>query len=74
MQKILNESNFINKGNNIYEAYIPLKSLIDYREFRWDELKEIRFKILEGNQFEIGDFQIIEFRGNPQKPTEWKGL
>ena len=74
LQKILNESNFINKGNNIYEAYIPLKSLIDYREFRWDELKEIRFKILEGNQFEIGDFQIIEFRGNPQKPTEWKGL
>ena len=71
---MLNESNFINKGNNIYEAYIPLKSLIDYREFRWDELKEIRFKILEGNQFEIGDFQIIEFRGNPQKPTEWKGL
>ena len=74
LQKTLNESNFINKGNNIYEAYIPLKSLIDYSEFRWDELKEIRFKILEGNQFEIGDFQIIEFRGNPQKPTEWKGL
>ena len=74
LQKILNESNFINKGNNIYEAYIPLKSLIDYREFRWDELKEIRFKILDGTQFEIGDFQIIEFRGNPKKPTEWKGI
>ena len=45
-----------------------------YSEFRWDALKEIRFKILEGTQCEIGDFQLIEFRGNPQKPTEWKGI
>ena len=45
-----------------------------YSEFRWDDLKEIRFKILEGTQFEIGDFELIEFRGNPKKPTEWKGI
>ena len=58
----------------MYDAYLPLKSLMAYSEFRWDALKEIRFKILEGTQFEIGDFQLIEFRGNPQKPTEWKGI
>jgi hypothetical protein len=74
LQKILNESHFIDKENGIYEAYLPLKSLMGYSEFRWDALREIRFKILEGTQFEIGDFQLIEFRGNPKKPTEWKGI
>ena len=74
LQKRLNENNFIVKENGIYEAYIPLKSLIGYSEFRWDDLKEIRFRILDGTQFEIGDFQIVEFRGNPKKPTEWKGI
>ena len=42
----------------VFEAILPFKSLIGYREFRWDELKEIRFKIIDGTQFEIGDFQI----------------
>ena len=74
LQKILNESHFIDKENGIYEAYLPLKSLMGHSEFRWDALREIRFKILEGTQFEIGDFQLIEFRGNPKKPTEWKGI
>ena len=74
LQKKLNESHFIDRGNGMYEAYLPLKSIIGYSEFRWDALKEIRFKILEGTQFEIGDFQLIEFRGNPKKPTEWKGI
>ena len=74
LQKTLNESNFIVKKNGIYEAYLPLKSLMGYSEFRWNDLKEIRFRVLEGNQFEIGDFELIEFRGNPKKPTEWKGI
>ena len=74
LQKILNESHFVQKENGIYEAYFPLKSLIGHSEFRWDEVKEIRFKILKGTQFEIGDFKLIEFRGNPKKPTEWKGI
>ena len=74
LQKTLNESHFIDRGNGMYEAYLPLKSLMEHSEFRWDALKEIRFKILEGTQFEIGDFQLIEFRGNPKKPTEWKGI
>ena len=45
-----------------------------YSEFRWDAVKEIRVKILKGSQLEIGDFQLIEFRGNPKKPTVWKGI
>ena len=74
LQKTLNESNFFVKENGIYEAYLPLKSLMGYSEFRWHDLKEIRFRVIEGNQFEIGDFELIEFRGNPKKPTEWKGI
>ena len=74
LQKILNENHFIDKGNGMYEAYLPLKSLMGYKEFRWDALKEIRIKILKGTQFEIGDFKLIEFRGNPKKPTEWKRI
>ena len=74
LQKTLNESHFVDKKNGMYEAYLPLKSLMGYSEFRWDELKEIRFRVLDGTQFEIGDFQLIEFRGNPKKPTEWKGI
>ena len=74
LQKALDESHFIRRNLNNYEAYIPLKSLIGHTEFRWDELKEVRFTILNDVPFEIGDFKIIEFRGNPKKPTEWKGI
>jgi hypothetical protein len=74
LEKILNESHYVDKGNGIYQAYLPLKSLIGYNEFEWDALKEIRFKMLKGTKVEIGDFQLIEFRGNPKKPTEWKGI
>lgn len=74
LQKTLNESHFFDNKNGIYEAFLPLKSLIGHSEFRWDMLKEIRFKVLEGTEFEIGDFQLIEFRGNPQKPKEWRGI
>ena len=71
---ILDENHFIDNGSGIYEAYLPFKSLTGHDEFRWDDLKEIRFKIMDGTQFEIGDFQIIEFRGNPKKPTKWKRI
>ena len=74
LQKTLNESNFIDKENGIFEGYIPLKSLMGHSKFRWDKLKEIRFRVLEGTQFEIGDFQLIEFRGDPKKPNKWKGI
>ena len=72
MQKILDENHFIDNGSGIYEAYLPFKSLTGHDEFRWDDLKEIRFKIMDGTQFEIGDFQIIEFRGNPKNQPNGK--
>ena len=74
LQIVLDESHFVKRNINNYEAYIPLKSLVGHTEFRWDELKEVRFIILNDVPFEIGDFKIIEFRGNPKKPTEWKGI
>ena len=74
LEKILNKSHYVDKGNGIYQAYLPLKSFNGYSEFEWDALKEIRIKILKGTKVEIGDFQLIEFRGNPKKPTEWKGI
>jgi hypothetical protein len=74
LEKILNENHYVDKGNGIYQAYLPLKSLIGCSEFEWEALKEIRFKMLKGAKVEIGDFQLIEFRGNPKKPTEWKGI
>ena len=74
LQKTLNESHYIQKEKGVYHAIIPIKSLTSYSKFSWDALKEIRFKILESDQFEIGEFQLIEFRGNPKKPNEWKGI
>ena len=74
LQKTLNESHYIQKEKGVYHAIIPMKSLTGYSNFSWDALKEIRFKILESDQFEIGEFQLIEFRGNPKKPNEWKGI
>ena len=58
----------------MYEAYLPLKSIIGHTEFKWDDFKEIRLKTLNDTQFEIGDFKLIEFRGNPKKPNQWKGI
>ena len=74
LQIVLNDNNFINRGDGIYDAYLPLKSLEEHEKFTWQSFKEIRFKVLSGNQFEVGNFQLIEFRGNPQKPTQWKGI
>ena len=74
LQKTLNEGHYIQKEKGVYHAIIPIKSLTGYGKFSWDALKEIRFKILESDQFEIGEFQLIEFRGNPKKPNEWKGI
>ena len=33
-------------------------------------MKEIRFKVLETSKFEIGDFNLVEYSGNPQKPKK----
>ena len=71
IQKTLNTSNYIQINDSSYQICIPLKSFAEFENFHWNTLKEIRFKIIEGSQFEMGDFKIIEFRGNPKKPNQW---
>ena len=53
---------------------IPFKSFKDFDSVDWSNMKELRFKILETSKFEMGDFNIIEFRGNPDKPSNWLKL
>lgn len=74
IHKILDESNIKLISNNYYEVYLPLKAFNNYELLNWATLKEVRFKVLENAQFDIGEFSIIEFRGNPKKPTKWIGI
>ena len=46
----------------------------DFDSVDWSNMKELRFTILETSKFEMGDFNIVEFRGNPNKPTNWAKL
>ena len=59
-------------GNQI--VTIPFKSFKDFDSVDWSNMKELRFKILETSKIEMGDFNIVEFRGNPNKPTNWVKL
>ena len=34
-------------------------------------MKELRFRILESSNFEVGNFKLLEFRGNPNNPVKW---
>ena len=71
ISKIIQENNIYVIDDQNYEYYIPLKSFINYEKIDWSSMKELRFKILESGEFEIGDFKLIEFRGNPQNPKKW---
>lgn len=73
LQKIPQQQHFTKRAEGIYEFVVPIKSFQQFEEFNWEKLKEIRFKVLETATFEIGNFKIIEFRGNPQKPFKWIG-
>ena len=74
IHKILSESNYSKIKEGHYNVCIPFKSFVNFKKLNWNTLKEIRFKILENSNFEIGDFKIIEFRGNPEKPNQWRGI
>jgi hypothetical protein len=56
------------------EVYIPIKGFKNYEKVNWSAMQEVRLKVLQNAQFEIGNFELIEFRGNPEKPTQWKGI
>ena len=74
IHKILTESNYSKIKDGYYIVCIPFKSFPNYKKLNWTTLKEIRFKLLENSNFKIGDFKIIEFRGNPNKPNQWRGM
>ena len=66
---VVTEKNYSKIQEGYYKVCIPLKSFSNFKQLNWSDLKEIRFKLLENSNFKIGDFKIIEFRGNPQKPN-----
>ena len=71
ISKIIEKNNIHEINDRIYEFCIPLKSFKDFENLGWTSMKELRFKVLESNEFEIGNFKLIEFRGNPKKPIKW---
>ena len=74
IQKVVNESNIISREDGMLEILVPLKSFHKHTDFDWSSFKEIRFKVIETSMFEMGSFGLVEFRGNPLKPNQWKGL
>ena len=73
IQKLIDESNFKEIERGVFEILLPIKSFTNYDLIDWSSLKEIRITVQESSQFEIGEFQIVEFRGNPAYPKKWIG-
>ena len=74
LTKKIQSENIIKSSENQYLITIPIKSFKNYDQLNWKSLKELRFRVLESSKFEIGDFKIVEFRGNPKKPNKWRGI
>ena len=74
ISKIINENNIRKVNEDLQIVTIPFKSFKDFDSVDWSNMKELRFKILETSKFEMGDFNIVEFRGNPNKPKNWVKL
>ena len=74
ISKIINEDNIKYINDDFKMVIIPFKSFKDFDSVDWSNMKELRFKILETSKFEMGDFNIVEFRGNPDKPSNWLKL
>ena len=71
ISKLINENNIIQLDENTFEIFVPIKSFKNFSSVNWTKMKELRFRILETSNFEIVDFKLIEFRGNPDNPTKW---
>ena len=72
IQKRMTKANFRSVGEGEWEVRVPLKSFPGFQDLGWDALKELRFKVLKSGSFHAGEFELIEFRGNPKKPFKWK--
>ena len=68
---LINENNIVQLDENTFEIFVPIKSFKNFNSVNWTKIKELRFRILETSNFEIVDFKLIEFRGNPDNPTKW---
>lgn len=73
VQRLIDESNYKEVQEGVYEVLIPIKSFNNYQLIDWGSLKEIRVTVKESSQFEIDEIQLIEFRGNPRSPKKWIG-
>ncbi len=71
--RLIDESNYKEVQKGVYEVLIPIKSFDKYQLIDWSSLKEIRITVKESSQFEIFQFQLVEFRGNPTNPKKWIG-
>ena len=71
VQRLIGESNYKEVQGGVYEVLIPIKSFNNYQLIDWGSLKEIRVTVKESSQFEIGEIQLVEFRGNPRSPKKW---
>lgn len=74
VQTLLEPRHIISRADGFREAFIPIKSFENFEKVNWSAMQEVRVKVLQNAQFEIGDFELVEFRGNPENPTRWKGL
>ena len=70
ISKIISEKNIFQINEKTFEILIPVKSIKNYDLINWSKMKEIRFKVLETSKFIIGDFNLVEYRKNPQKPKK----
>jgi hypothetical protein len=73
IQKVILPKSCAFLGDGEWKVRVPIKSIPGYQTFGWHALKEARFTVLEEAQFKAGSFEVIEFRGNPEKPFKWKG-
>ena len=73
VQRLIDKSNYKEVQEGVYEVLIPIKSFNNYQLIDWASLKEIRVTVKESSQFEIGEIQLVEFRGNPRSPKKWIG-
>lgn len=73
IQTTLDEDNFQNVAPGEWAVRVPIKSIRGHEDLDWTALKEVRFQVLEDARFTAGDFELAEFRGNPDKPFKWKG-
>jgi len=74
INKIIESVNIVELNEDLYSVYVPVKSFGNYDQLDWTKIKDIKFKFLESTNIEIGDFKIVEFRGNPNYPNKWRGI